>query len=199
MTAGGGSRLSRYLDGLAGGLDGYPAAQAKGSLVRTLLDGQPIVAFLHLLPPALQRAATELPLDGEWVPETHVCALTHAVADAHGWSDEEVLRWVHQRNAAMYSSPLYRLLMMVASPEALLRHADRRWSNWHRGSALEFQGFSDDGARLTLTFPVGLWDLPMLLAYRGAFTAALALARAERSSVELEEHRAGFARYRARW
>lgn len=199
MTAGGGSRLERYLASLPGGLDAFPAAQAKGSLVRTVLAGQPVAALLPRLPAPVRHLAAEPPVSNEWVPEAHLCALIHAITDLHGHAEEDVLRWVREGNRALFSSPAYRILMLVVSPAAMLKHADKRWGNWHRGSALELLGFADDGARLRLTFPPGLFDDAVLRYYAAAFATALEVARAERPSVLLEEHGAGVARYRARW
>jgi hypothetical protein len=198
MTAPGG-RLEAWLAGLQGGLDGYPSARAKGSLVRTVLAGQPRRALEERLPAPVRRLVAEPPVDSEWIPEAHLAAMIHAITDLRGWDEAEVVRWVVEGNRALFSSPAYRILMLVVSPSAMLKHAGMRWSNWHRGTTLEFLGFADDGAGLALTFPAGLFDGLMLRYYAAAFSTALELARAAGSSVEVVEHRPGFARYRARW
>jgi len=89
--------------------------------------------------------------------------------------------------------------MVVASPELLLRYTGKRWENFHRGSALHHDGVSDDGVRLTLTFPAGLFDELLLRGYGEAFAAALEAACARDPLVEIEARGPRFARYLARW
>jgi hypothetical protein len=188
----------RYVNGLPGGLGAHPAAQAKGSIVRSHLeDLSP--GLLRSLPTPLLRLAADPPVDSDWVPETYLCALIHAIAERRRYSEREFLAWIRARNRALFARPLYRLLMTVVSPEALMRHAGRRWGNFHRGSSLELDGYSDDGARFTLSFPEGLFDRAPLLAFGQAFAAALELAGAKDPLVDVETEGVGFARYLARW
>jgi hypothetical protein len=196
--AGAAPSYERYVASLPGGLDAYPAAQAKGALVRSVLLFQPR-EVLRALPAPVRRWVTDPPLDNDWVSEAAFCALIHAVAVGRGWREPEVLEWTRERNRDLFSGPLYRTLMRVETPEAMFRHAGIRWANFHRGSALNFLGFSDDGARLGLAFPRGLFD-PLVLRSQGAvFCAALELAHARAPVVVLEEGGDGFARYCARW
>jgi hypothetical protein len=193
-----GPSFERYVASLPGGLDAYPAAQAKGALVRSVLDGQPR-EVLRALPPALARWVDDPPLDSDWVREAALCALVHAIAEARGWGEPEILAWARERDRELFSGPLYRLLMLVATPEALLRHAGMRWSNFHRGSTLTFLDFADDGARAGLAFPVGLFDRLLLRMYGAVFGVALELAHVRSPAVAIEETADGFARYVARW
>jgi hypothetical protein len=190
--------FDRYVAGLPGGLGAFPAALAKGSLVRSVIDGQP-EALLRALPEPVRALALDPPLDGEWVPEVRFAALVHAVAEARRWGTREYCGWVRGCNRALFASPLYRLLMTVVSPEALLRHAGRRWGNFHRGSTLELEGVADDGVRLGLRFPAGVFDTVLLLGYAEALAAALEAAHAREPVVEIDAREAGFARYVARW
>lgn len=195
----GGPSLARYIAGLPGGLDAYPAAQAKGSLVRSVLGGRPVAELLPRLPPALRSLAAEPPIGSDWVPEAHLGALIHAIAEHRGYTRADVLAWLRVQNLALFTSPVYRVLMLVASPEALLRHAGRRWGNWHRGSTLGFEGFADEGACVTLAFPVGLFDGLLVAAYGAVFGAALEVAHAKHPVVGVDASGPGFARYVARW
>lgn len=196
----GGERPSfeRYVAGLPGGLGAFPAAQTKGSIVRSVIEGQPDT-ILHALPEPIRAVALDPPMDSEWVPEAHFGALVHAVAEARGLGEGEYLAWVRGSNRALFGSVLYKILMTVVSPEAMLRHAGRRWGNFHRGSTLELDGFSDDGARLTLRFPAGVFDGLLLRGFAEAFAAALEAAHAKEPVVGIEATAAGFARYLARW
>jgi hypothetical protein len=60
-------------------------------------------------------------------------------------------------------------------------------------------GFSDDGARVSLAYPKGLYDALLLRSLAGAFAAALELSSAPDPVVEIEQSGEGVARYRARW
>jgi hypothetical protein len=187
-----------YLARLPAGLDSYPEVLAKGSLVRSvLLDHSP--AILRGLPPPLLAWVTEAPFHNDWVSETRLSALIHAIAELRGWREAPLLEWTRRRNLELFSGPLYRVLMTVSSPEAMLRHAALRWANFHRGTTLTFEGISDDGARAALAFPKGIFDRLLLRSIGAAFGAALELAHVKQTAVVLEECADGFARYRARW
>ncbi|HEX9051209.1 MAG TPA: hypothetical protein VF841_11820 [Anaeromyxobacter sp.] len=192
-------RLDRWVAGLPGGLDAYPEVQAKGSLVRSTLEGQPVAELLARLPPQLRRLAAEPPMGSEWVPEAHVDGLLLAIADARGMTDDELYAWTRARNRALFESPAYRILMAVMSPAALVRFAGGRWANWHRGTTLEIEGMADDGVRGILRFPRGLFDARLLRVFGEAFVAALQLASAAFPVVTVVEAGPESARYLVRW
>jgi hypothetical protein len=192
-------RLERYLAGLPGGLDAHPAVQAKGSVVRNVLQGQPVAELAARVPEPLRRLVLDPPIGSEWVPEAHLAALVHAIADLGGMSDDDVCLWARARNRALFETPAYRILMTVMSPAALVRFAGGRWENWHRGTRLEVEGVSDDGVRATLTFPPHLFDPLMLVVFGQAFVAALELSNAAVPTVTVEESGPESARYVARW
>jgi hypothetical protein len=199
MGGAGLARLERYLAGLPGGLDAHPEAQAKGSLVRSALEGQPVAELIAGLPGPLQRLATDPPIGSEWVPEAHFGALLLALADRRGLTDDEVCAWARARNRALFESPAYRILMTVMSPAALVRFAGRRWENWHRGTRLDVEGAADEGVRLELVYPAGLFDALLLRVYGEAFAAALELSNAAFPDVAVEVIAPGSARYLVRW
>ncbi len=193
------TRVERYLSGLPGGLDAYPEARAKGSLVRNTLEGQPIEEVVSRLPARLQRLASDPPMAGEWIPEAHFDALFLAVTDVRGMTDAEIYPWARERNLALFSSSTYRILMAASSPASMIRFASLRWGNWHRGSRLDVDGISDDGVRFGLEFPPGLFDSIVVRVWGAAFAAALELAHAPSPQVTVVTEGKGFARYLARW
>jgi hypothetical protein len=197
-VAGAAPSYERYVASLPGGLDAYPEAQAKGALVRSVLLDHPI-EVLRALPAPVRGWVTDPPLDNVWVSEARFCALIHAIAEARGWREQATLDWCRERDRDLLSGPLYRILMLAATPEAMLRHAPTRWAAFHRGSTLTFAGFADDGARASLAFPKGLFDPLLLKAFSGSFHVALDLAHARKPAVEIEASGDGFARFLARW
>ncbi len=193
------ARLDRWLAGVPGGLAAYPDVQAKGSILRSVLAGQPTRELAARLPPELQRLVLDPPVGSEWVPEVHFAAVLLGVTDVAGMTEDEVLAWARAHNRALFESPAYRILMAVMSPASLVRFAGKRWENWHRGTRLDVAGVSDDGVRATLAFPPGLYDALLLRVFGQAFVAALELSNAAFPTVVVEEAGPESARYLARW
>jgi hypothetical protein len=193
------ARLEAYLSSLPGGLSAYPECQVKGILVRMLASEERYAGVAPRLPEPFRRLLVEPPIGSEWIPEVHYQALIYALADASGEEDDVILAGVRERHRRMFDSPTYRLLMVGSSPAVLLRAADLRWSNWHRGSTLEMEGIADDGVRAVVRFPRGLFDGFQLRIFAESFLAALDLSQARAPRVEIIEAGAGYARYRAAW
>jgi hypothetical protein len=191
--------MERYLAGLPAGLDSFSDCLAKGSVLRSTLIQQPIEQIAARLPPALRPLVTDPPVDSEWVSEVRFAAVYHAVADVRGYSDADVQTWARDRNRALFRNPAYRILMAVSSPGTLVRGAAMRWSNWHRGTSLEIEGFLDEGVRALLRFPEGLYDQMMLDVFGEAFVAALELARAPSPVARVQLVEPGVARYLVSW
>ena len=192
-------RTKEYLSSLPGGLSAYPDCQAKGVLVRMLASEEAYARVASSLPPPFRRLMEEPPMGSEWVPEVHFQALLYAVGDATEQDDDSILAGIRARDRRMFESPAYRILMQTPSPAALLRGADLRWANWHRGSTLEVEGIADDGVRLAIRFPRGLFDGLHLRVIAESLLAALDLTRAANPRIELREAGQGLVRYRAAW
>lgn len=192
-------RTEAYLSALPGGLDAHPECQAKGVLVRMLGSEEAYASVIPSLPERFRRMVEEPPMGSEWIPEVHFLALVYALADAAGQDDDALLAAVRARDRRMFESPAYRILMATGSPAALLRGAELRWGNWHRGSTLEVEGIADDGVRLSLRFPHALFDGIHLRVFGESFLAALDLAGASAPRAEILEAGPGSARYRLAW
>ena len=193
-----GPSYERYVAGLPGGLASHPGAQAKGSIIRSHLDALS-PELVATLPDPLRQLAAEPPMDSDWVGETYLCALIHAIAERRRHGEREFLAWIRERNRALFRRPLYAILMAVATPEVALRAVGKRWGNFHRGTTLALEGVADDGVRVGLTFPATLFDPLMLAAFGEAFAAALEAAHAKDPTVVVQASGPGFARYLARW
>lgn len=193
------ARMEAYLASLPGGLAAYPECQAKGILVRMLTAEEAYLWASSKIPRELRRLVEEPPIASEWVPEVHYLALIYALADAAGQEDDAILAAVRDRDRRMFDLPAYRILMAVTSPAALLRNADQRWATWHRGSTLEIEGIADDGVRVGLRYPRGLFDGLHLRVFGEAFLAALDLSSATAPRAEIAEVRVGYARYKVAW
>jgi hypothetical protein len=192
-------RTDAYLSALPGGVSAYPECQAKGVLVRMLASEEGYAGVAPTLPQPFRKLMQDPPMGSEWVPEVHFQALLYALGDATGQDDEAILAGIRPRDRRMFESPAYRILMETPSPAALLRGADLRWANWHRGSTLEVEGIADDGVGLAIAFPRGLFDGLHLRVIGESFLAALDLTRAASSRVEIREAGPGRVRYRVAW
>lgn len=192
-------RLESYLARLPGGLDAFPDARVKASLLRGALEGQPLAEVAAALPASVAGRISELPMGSEWIPETHLVAVVHAVCDVRAFGPAEVEAWARAWTRDVFESPSYRILMAAPSPASALRSAGLRWGALHRGSELSMEGISDDGVRLTLRFPPPLFDPPFLAVLAQSFVALLEMSRAPGAAVALESGGEGFARFLARW
>jgi hypothetical protein len=148
--------LEQYLATLPGGIDAYPQCMAKASVVRD--------AMQRTLPPGIDlpaplRALIEQPPPvSAWIPEVHQNALMLAILDTH-FDETDVegfYSWILDRNRRLFSSPLYRALFLVLSPERLLAGFQRRWSTFRRGSELSIERFGGGRARGRLISPPNL-------------------------------------------
>jgi hypothetical protein len=193
------ARTEAYLSALPGGLSAHPECQAKGVLVRNLAAEEAYAAAAAALPDPYRRMIEDPPMGSEWVPEVHYQALLYAVADATGQDDDALLAGVRPRDRRMFETPAYRILMATPSPAALLRGADVRWANWHRGSTLDVEGIADDGVRLAIRFPRALFDGLQLRVIAESFLAALDLTGAASPSAEIREAGPALVRYRVKW
>jgi hypothetical protein len=193
------ARTEAYLSALPGGLAAYPECQAKGILIRMLASDEGNAPAAALLPAPFRQMIDEQPMGSEWIPEVHFEALLYALADASGQDDEAILASVRDRDRRMFESPAYKILMAAPSPAGLLRGAELRWANWHRGSTLEVEGIADDGVRVALRFPRGLFDGLHLRIFAESFLAALDLSGTTNPRAEIVEAGPCLARYRVAW
>jgi hypothetical protein len=192
-------RLDAYLAALPGGLAAYPECQVKGTIVRMLVADRPVAVPAGALPPALARLVDEPPMGSEWVSEVQAMGLLYALADVAELADEALIILSRDRDRRTFESPAYRFLMAVATPGLLVRSAAARWSTFHRGSSLEVEGIADDGVRVGLRFPRGVFDGLHLRCFAGAFMAALELSNARSPSADIIEAGPGYARYKVAW
>jgi hypothetical protein len=193
------ARLEAYLASLAGGVAAYPECQAKGILVRMLAADAAHGRAAVQLPPPLRRLLDDPPMGSEWIPEVHFLALVYGLADAAGQDDDAILAGIRERDRRTFEHASYRILMAAPSPASLLRGADQRWGTFHRGSTLDVEGIADDGVRLGLHFPRGLFDGLHLRIFGESFLAALDLSQAASPRAEIVEAKPGYARYKVAW
>ena len=192
--------VDSYLAGVPGGHEGHPACEVKASIYRSLLDEHPLDEGLvgELPPPVADLVRSPRPVS-TWVSEVQSTAVLLAVADAHFAGDaERYLQTCFEIQRRLFSGKLYRLAFSLVGPSMLLRGAASRWKGFHKGSAATATR-AEGGTDLQLDYPEGLYQELPLRALGEGFRAALVVAGAQETQLELAEHGATSARFRARW
>ena len=188
--------LARYLAKLPGGLSAHPGCQAKGSVLRMYLDAYPLDGSVADAPEELlSLGATSA---GAWVPEVHNCAVSTLIRDVYFTRDDDFYAWLKKASAALFRKPLYRLLMLVASPNLVIAGADKRFTQFHRGTTLTIQ---QDGqsADVRMEYPPNLYDAFVLRQFSCAFEAAAEAAGALNCRSAWEEAGRERAMVRMKW
>jgi hypothetical protein len=175
--------LEQYLASLPNGLSSYPFAVAKASLVRALLVDAPCdVGVSSGLPPRLVELARSPPAANHWTSEVELWALSLGMYDlgfANRGGITRYTEWTYQRNRALLSGPLYRVLFAVASPDRLFSGAAHRYSAFHRGTVMSKLEASRGAGSFRLTTPANLLPELARAALSTAFKAALDLSGAK--------------------
>ena len=184
--------LAQYVNALPEGLDSYPKALASGAIVLSLLLDP--VGRLPLgigLPSPLEDLVCTPPAASAWVPVVKLCAFHAAVYDV-AFADKGGIpayeEWTFQRNLQLTKNPLYRKILAVESPEALLAsYNSGRWSAFYRGLSLHVMNVAKHSASLRLTHPAHAWPEISRIALGAALRAAFVIARAKSATVTSRE------------
>ncbi len=123
-----------------------------------------------------------------WIPNVLSEAVLCAAYDTAFTSREEAAVANVERNLRLFRSPMYRALMIVASPRLLLRGTGSRWLAFHRGSTMSLVGGDDQQATLMLSFPPHLFVPENPLDVRGAVEAAFISAGSRHARVIVDAH-----------
>lgn len=167
--------VAHYLEGLPLGIDSYPDAVVKGTVLRATLADAGFRIERGTLPERLEECAFDPAAIGTWVPETFHSALVAAIFDARfraGGGMAAFEAWAFERNRKLFQSPLYRVLFFVVRPERIFIGIQNRWSAFHRGSVLEVVSERPNHRTVRLTYPPRLFSVHALHTFSAAFLAA---------------------------
>lgn len=193
------TRLEAYLALLPDGVGSYPTYVQKASVFRTFLahlGGRTLDATR--LPAPVRELVEAPPPPSAWVSEVHVTALFIAVREQCFASDAAYEQHWLEVNRAILSSPLYRMLMMVASPSQVVMGAARKWNQLHKGVTMRA---TLDGNRATvrLAFPENLLEPFVTRTYSTAFQAAIELSGGKNAVCALREYEPTLAVFDGHW
>jgi hypothetical protein len=182
--------LHAYLASLPDGMRSFPKCLVRGEVLDHTLEW--LAEVEGTLDPMLRdwvRTYRPLGRAMQWVPEVLLNCVSLQVADAGYPSGEAWLSDVYRRQRAIYSTPLYRALLLVLSPTLLTMGASDRWKAYRRGSALVVGKWAKTPAgrqtTATLEHPPGLHTDLHLLSLGQALVAAVDACGAKGSKLEL--------------
>lgn len=122
-------QLETYLASLPRGVDSHPQCVQKASVSREFLRFLPTGGLSGQLPEQLEDLLARRLAASAWVPEAHASALLLAIHDLHFPGDEAgFVARSYVANKELLTGPLYRVLMLVASPSYLAKNAESRWN-----------------------------------------------------------------------
>jgi len=189
-----------YLAALPDGLRSHPQCTMKASIMRDFAGGLDVKALESAVPPETKYVVHEHLPASSWVPEVHCNVVLSVMIDVNFHSRVEgFLAHAHARNIALLSSPLYRALFFVSSPERVLRRAGDRWNTLRRGSSLNVLDHSSNSARLEVVYPKNLLPAHIAALRTATFEDVITCAGAKDARVEVESLEAERAVFKARW
>lgn len=179
-------KLAAYLDQLPNGVESHPDCTIKGAAARPFLDDKPLTSVPQgALPERLHALIMNPPARSSWVSDVENNCLHYAITDFYRMTEDAYLAWIEDKVQALFGGPVYRLMMSLASPEALLGSNLARWETFHNGSTLTTVEQKPKWVRRVLRFPEGLFDATGLRTQARIFEATLKHSRAKGASAKL--------------
>jgi hypothetical protein len=189
---------------LPSGLDSYPQATVKGSVIRAMFPDTERSRFppRGLIPAPAEEHIHLPPAVTDWIPETHQSALIGAVFDtrfrgAGGLPAFDA--WAIERNRALLRGPLYRIMFLVLSPERILSGAQERWGAFHRGSQISVVTREPRSTVARLAHASNLFSEHAIRWFACSFQVAVEAGGAKNARVEAEVESATSTRFHAAW
>ncbi len=190
--------MSAYLATLPQGIDSYPDVRAKASLYRSTVEGY-TVADPSILPEALQRLLRDPAPVSSWVPEVHSHAMILISRDLRFNSDRAFIDFAYEKQRKLFSGPLYKIMLSLASPAMLLRTAALRWGSFHRGTQFTVEEATGTSARIRVDHPARLWDGLLADAMGAGLKAVLDLSGARDTRLVVTEQGETHLRIHGTW
>src|SRR5438874_8878947 len=129
--------MEAYLESLPNGLESFADHTQKVAFYRQFVEDHGLKARAAELPPEVARLVTHPDPVNAWISEARVNAVYLGACDLLFADDEGLIDAVYRMNVRVLRGPLYRIMMMVASPKVIVRNAESRWGAFHRGVRLK--------------------------------------------------------------
>ncbi len=159
----------------------------------------------------IERAAGDLPQpfatllgtswDAQWIPEALGCVAQMMIVDELG--EDGYVDWVYHEARRVHDRPFVRHLMRLISPSLLAMGGAKRWGAMHSGTTLVVAPIRKAETRVTadveLSYPEALFPEPYCRALGEAFRAALDVAHARGTRVQLVDYASTRTRFAMSW
>lgn len=180
--------IDAYLARLPQGIRSYPEVQAKGALFLQYSTGVDLGPELDQLPPELANLLRKPPAPSDWIPEVMLHLVVLARIQKLGLTEAQHLDQVYEQNRLLLQKPLYKLLLLVATPSMLIHGIANRFATFHRGISISALPKSAREFTIIMSFPSELLPPLALRAFGRAFTAAVETSGARGVQGELVEY-----------
>jgi hypothetical protein len=187
---------------LPDGFDSYPEFVSKFSVLRARFMRRPTAVDPALLPRPVADLFVAPPASSAWVPSVTVQTAALAFADTHfggPGGETRYLALVRSDNERNLSSPLYRALFALISPEGLSRRLSERWNAFHRGPTLTAVERTPRSVTLALEYPRSFYHPLTLRGLAVAFDVAVIAAGGKATTAIHQEESETRTTYRIRW
>ncbi len=195
------ARLEAYLRRLPNGIESYPSAKLKASIIREALASRPFRALAAPgLPEHLLSVLRDPPLPSTWLPATHVVGALLTLADQDHLDDAAFMRWRHSQYVNLFRSALYRALFALVPTETLVGGAVHKWKSLAKDSLVLERVTRDRGrAEILVRWPEHLLPPIVARSQMEGVRAALEVSGAKNPDVEIADMSTSDALYRLRW
>lgn len=191
-------KLTEYLASLPDGLASYPECKAKGTLIKSIIEGQLADDLTDGAPVELANVIRNPPTFNQWVPATWSDALFYLVVDRKYPTEEAMIDWCYKRTLKMGQSAMYRALVRAAGPKALLKMGAKVHDMFQRGTTLRVELGAKE-AELFLEHPPYLHGGWNHLSNVGLFRALLRMTGVHHPQADMVESAPKLARYVLAW
>lgn len=192
--------VAAYLDLLPAGAASYPECSIKASLLRNAIESRPLGPEVPL-PKELRALVEHPPPVTGWMPEVLFNALMIAIREVHFAPGDldGFLAWVYAQNQKLLSTPLYRVLFSVVSPDRLLVGMEKRWSSFRRGTEAHIVRLGPRDVELVVRAPPNLYAVQSVQGMAAALRATITCAGAKDARVDGVLKTSTEVVYRMRW
>jgi len=186
-----------YCDSLPAGLASHPECKHKAAFYRDFMLRVPVARHVKRFPEALRYMIDAPPAPSAWLPEVHTNAFYLAARDVVLESDEQLVRTMYEVNRHVLSSPLNRIMFLLATPALVMTAGEARWAAFHEGSRFKTKRRGGHGT-VDITYPKNLFPPLMMRVYEQIFQAVFDMSR-EPARVRLMSAEPFCARFEVRW
>lgn len=193
-------RLAAYVRSLPQGLASHPDSKARGALVRSVVECDPLADVPeNALPPEVRGLITTPPLNTQWIPDAVYFGALFALADYRHISEARLDEWLREANQRLFKNPVYRMLISLASPGVLLTLSSSTWGTMHRGTTFKVLSSDKQSGVAELSFPERLYDRNAIKSIGIGIEVALEHANVRSASVTTTAMTSTSARFETRW